>query len=175
MAEGNARSRDWFQILSNIAIFIGLGLVIFELNQSRQIAHAQMTTDLISRIAARNIAIMGEDPRATLARAAIRPGDLDELDAVSLEAFYRQIVNNWSSMYRTSEISGIERPWRATVSAEARAYFTSEPGRRWISAWAANVGVVGGQQQIAEVAEHAVRGESGNHMRSIYELLLSKE
>jgi hypothetical protein len=34
MAEGNARSRDWFQILSNIAIFIGLGLVIFELNQS---------------------------------------------------------------------------------------------------------------------------------------------
>jgi hypothetical protein len=154
---------------------IGLGLVIFELNQSKQLAHAQMTADLISRITARNVAIMGEDPRVTLARAALRPADLDELDAVALEALYREIVNNWASMYRTSEISGIDRPWQSTVAAEARVYFTSEPGRRWIGAWVANARAFGGQKKMAEVAERAVEEESGNHFRSAYEMLLAKD
>ena len=52
MAERTARSRDWFQIMSNVAIIIGLGLVIYELNQSKQLVVAQMAQDHVDRLVA---------------------------------------------------------------------------------------------------------------------------
>ena len=33
--------RDWFQIISHVAIIVGLGLVIYELNQSKRFAYVQ--------------------------------------------------------------------------------------------------------------------------------------
>ncbi len=37
--------RDWLQIFSNFAIIVGLVIVVYEINQSRQLAYGQMLTD----------------------------------------------------------------------------------------------------------------------------------
>ena len=47
--------RDWLQILSNLAIIVGLVIVIYELNQSRQLAYGQILTEELSRINDRHL------------------------------------------------------------------------------------------------------------------------
>jgi hypothetical protein len=49
MADSTARFSNWFQIISNVAIIFGLGLVVYELNQSKQLASAQFITDSMAR------------------------------------------------------------------------------------------------------------------------------
>ena len=91
MADRTARFSNWFQIISNVAIIFGLGLVVYELNQSKQLASAQFVIDDFERLTSIQIAIMGEDPREALAKAALHPADLNERDVVALDAYYLSV------------------------------------------------------------------------------------
>ena len=175
MAERTARPRDWFQIVSNVAIIVGLGLVIYELNQSKQLAHAQLTENTIDRMTAGQLALMGEDPRSAIARAALHPHDLDERDAVTLDAFYRTVTMGWSSYSRTAEIGNLDRDYEGIVRAQARMYFTSDPGRRWLNHWISLRRNWPPVQRIIEVVGVAVEDEAGESQRSSYEIILGAE
>jgi hypothetical protein len=174
MTDRSARFQNWFQIFSNVAIIFGIGLVVYELNQSKLIAHGQMVDEHISRVTGRNLVMMGEDPRESLAKAALHPADLNEKDAVALDAFYQAVTMGWSSLYYTSEILGVERRWRNGVPLEARLYFSSDPGRRWLKAWGADVAGTFGLTEIVELAEAAARDQSDN-IGSRYKLLLAND
>ena len=173
MADRTARFNNWFQIVSNVAIILGLGLVVYELNQSKRVANGQMIDATASRMNDQYLAMMGEDPRDALVKAALHPGDLDEKDAVTLDAFYSSIVLGWGNLYYTSGLLDVERRWRDGVQTQARMYFSSEPGRRWLRAWAADP--VMGLTEIAELALAVVSEKPDNHMRATYELLLAKD
>jgi hypothetical protein len=173
MADRTARFNNWFQIVSNIAIIVGLGLVIYALNQSKQIAYVQMVDDTFSRMTSRNLTMMGEDPRDALAKAALRPADLTEKDVVTLDAFYWEVVVGWLNYKRTSEISGIDRGWRNAIAEEARRVFTTEPGRRWLRAWSAAPDARL-RKGVSEFALQAVNERRDSHYKSVYELLLAK-
>ena len=70
----SSRFQNWFQIISNIAIIFGLGLVVFELSQSKQHATVQFINDDFDRLTAIQLAMMSEDPREALAKLhCIRP------------------------------------------------------------------------------------------------------
>jgi hypothetical protein len=78
-------------------------------------------------------------------------------------------------MYTSERVSGVARPWRILVNQEVRRYFTSEPGRRWLKAWAASRADYPGRDQVKEVAIRAALDESHNFYQSSYEVLLAKE
>ena len=73
MSDSNSRLRNWFQIISNVAIIVGLGLVVYELNQSKQLAFVQFMNDDFARLTDVRLAMMGDDPREALARAVSLP------------------------------------------------------------------------------------------------------
>ena len=95
MTDSTARFSNWFQIISNVAIIVGLGLVTYELNQSKQLASVQFINDDFDRLTNRQLAIISDDPREALAKAALHPNDLTERDVVSLDALYESVVLNW--------------------------------------------------------------------------------
>ena len=74
MADSTARFSNWFQIISNVAIIVGLGLVIYELNQGKRLVLAQLTSDDASSLRERNMTIMGESPQDAIAKADLHPG-----------------------------------------------------------------------------------------------------
>jgi hypothetical protein len=172
MADSTARFSNWFQIVSNVAIIFGLGLVVYELNQSKQFIHAELANEHFTRLSNRQLTIMGEDPRNAIAKAALRPSALNERDAVTLQAFYTEVINGWSGLHLTSEVIGADLDWRFAVEWEARLYFSTEPGRRWLEAWSTKHP---GMQEITTLALAAVRDHPGNSYRSQYELLLANE
>jgi len=175
MAERTAPFSNWFQIISNVAIIVGLGLVIYELNQSKQFIHAQLSNEQMTRISDRQLTMMGEDPRDALARAALDPSNLDEKDAVTLDALYTDVMNGWSILRFNSETIGADNAWRFVVANEARIYFSSDPGRRWLNAWAEGLAERYGMMEFARLALEAVRDQSINHYRFTYEQLLAKD
>ncbi len=175
MADRTARFSNWFQIISNIAIVFGLGLVVYELNQSKQLASAQFTIDNMARETSIQLAMMSEDPREALAKAALHPADLNERDVVALDAYYQSIVIGWISFRLYSQSAAVDVPLQAIVAEMARQHFSSEPARRWLRAWAAGMDGTFGMMVLAEIAEKAVQDDSGNHYRARYELLLAND
>jgi hypothetical protein len=172
MADSTARFSNWFQIISNVAIIVGLGLVVYELNQSKVVANGQMVDAFASRSNDLLLTMMGEDPREALAKAALHPEDLDEKDAVTLDAFYSSIAGGWGNLYFTSRLLDVDRRWRGGAQLQARMYFSSKPGRRWLEAWA-DLPMV--PTEISEIALAAVSEKSDNYMRTTYKLLLVNE
>jgi hypothetical protein len=174
MTNRSARFQNWFQIISNIAIILGLGLVVYELNQSKQLALVQFINDDYDRLTEIKLAMVGDDPRDALAKAALHPADLTERDVVALDAWYECIVLNWSNMQVTSQIAGLDRPLQLVVTELARMHFSSAPGRRWLEARAAREGAPSDFKEVLAIALEAVSDESGNFYRSQYSVLLAK-
>ena len=52
---------NWIQIVTGIAILVGLGLVVLELRQSRDIALAQLSSDLFMMRSAQ-LSVNGREP-----------------------------------------------------------------------------------------------------------------
>ncbi len=63
MTDRSARFQHWFQLITNVAILFGLGLVVYELNQSKQLAAGQFIGDDLARFTSIELAKMGDDPR----------------------------------------------------------------------------------------------------------------
>ncbi len=175
MTDRSARFQHWFQLITNVAILFGLGLVVYELNQSKQLASAQFTIDTMARETSIQLAMMGEDPREALAKAALHPADLNERDVVALDAYYDSIVFGWFNVRLYSQSAGVDLPWQANVAESVQRDFSTEPARRWLRAWAADQDDTFGLMEIAEIAEKALQDDSGNHYRSQYELLLAND
>jgi hypothetical protein len=175
MADSTARFSNWFQIISNVAIIFGLGLVVYELNQSKQLASGEFIRENMARETSIKLAIMGEDPREALAKAALHPADLNESDVVALDAYYQSIVMGWFNFRESSQRAGFDVPWQEFVAFSVQREFSSEPARRWLRARLAGMGDSFGRTEIYEIAEKAVQDDSGNFPRSQYELLLANE
>lgn len=79
---------NWVQIVAAIAVLVGLVLVAYELEQSREIAEAQLLSDGFAAHAGRDHAMLGENPAQTLAKACSDPGDLTADDLVILHSYY---------------------------------------------------------------------------------------
>ncbi len=90
----NQTLMTWIQLLTSVWVFLGLGLVIWELQQVRTLARAQLTSDNFSinfSISfASSTAIMGEDAAKVLAKACLEPGALNLRETTLLGHYYEQ-------------------------------------------------------------------------------------
>lgn len=153
------------QGLGNVAIVLGLAIVVYELVQAHNLTYAQILTDEMGKFDDRDLTAMGEDPRPALYRAWECPDALTDLDAVTHDAYYNSMVRNWFRLSRVSEITGIERPWLRAVQNQTRSTFTSEPGRRWFADYNSRQNFLA--PEIVGVANEVIRdqpsGAPGNH------------
>ena len=84
MKESSNR-REWFQILSNVAIVAGLIFVIFEMYQTRVSSQLDVASDFMSDIVDFRIALQGENPGELIAKACLTPDELSEEDLFILQ------------------------------------------------------------------------------------------
>ena len=129
--------RDWFQILSNVALIVGVAIVIYELRLTRDFTEAEILTVEMSRISDRLLAKMGDAPMSALTKSVHSPEELTEEEIVVLDAYYNLITLNWISLTLTRELIGVGVSVGAeeSVRMQARRNFSSEPGRRWLAHW----------------------------------------
>jgi hypothetical protein len=122
--------RDWLQITSNIAIVIGLVIVIYELNQNHLHVRAQLLMDDYTNILSHQISKMGENPAIAIAKAKSDRAHLTEEQRIVVNAHLRFVYTRLSSESYMTQI-GIFTSWREVVIAVVQEEYNYEYAREW--------------------------------------------
>ncbi len=125
---------SWVQMATGIAVIIGIGLVVYELEQTRQIAFTEMAQEAMSEITVRETTIAGENAAETLAKACFTPSELNEADKFVLDAVFSSQINFALRIKLLEDTGGINTIWRLNLR-QAVDYITSFPqGVTWMEA-----------------------------------------
>jgi hypothetical protein len=162
----------WIQLLGNLAIVAGIGVVIFELNQNKQLAYAQMFAQGHSELDNQFLAMQGEDPQRAFFKAEFCPDELMGEEVVTLSAYYERWVSSWLRVYRTNRIADLDRPWRLVVEKDVRTVFSSRIARRWLKVYLAKSEQILIPEEMKSVVERTLAGLPGGRQKDLYVALL---
>ena len=126
---------DWLQIVTSLVVIAGLGLVIRELEQTRELTQAQLTSEGWARLSERNMAIVGEDGAAVLAKACDQPEALTSSEVRVMQAITDDRINDIRRIFALSVDSGLYTDygtdWTRFSERTFERVFATEFGRRW--------------------------------------------
>ena len=124
---------NWIQIVSGIALIVGIGLVIWELQQVRILTRAQLTSDNVSASVASNSAVMGENAAEILAKACLDPGTLSLHETTLLGYFYDQQIALVVRMKLLTDRDGLyaKDTWKNSAGPYFADIFRTAFGRAW--------------------------------------------
>lgn len=122
----------WIQIATVVAVVVGLGLVIWELQQVKTLARAQLTSDSIAMNNDIRTAILGEQASHVIAKACLHPESLQPSETVVLHHFYLAQANLLARLAIHTDRDGVypagywqEQTWYLNPILD------SEYGRNW--------------------------------------------
>ena len=164
----------WGQFLGNLAIVAGIAIVIFELNQNKNLAYAELVTAQLSNIDDRFLTMQGEDPRGAFFKAEFCPDELTGDDVVTLSAYYESWVGEWLKMYRITQIAAFDTPWREVVGFHVKTVFSNPLARRWLRVYLEGEEDMVVNDHIQEVVERALAEPPGRRAKDLYVALLPK-
>ncbi len=90
---------NWVQVVPGVALLVGIGLVVWELQQNREAFQSQLTSDAFHNMSQRNITLLGEQPTKVLAKACDAPDSLTRAELRILKAFYMEHLNSLRRLY----------------------------------------------------------------------------
>ena len=123
--------RDWLQITSNLAIIAGLGIVIYELNQTQMHVRSQLLMDdFISRQTLENT-IMGDNSAAAIAKARSDPEQLTAEEKIVVEAHLTSVFIRLESYEYIENMGVFDDTWKLAIPFEASEVFDYPYARTW--------------------------------------------
>ena len=129
---------DWIQLVTGLAVVIGIGLVIWELKQAQQIAEAQIAFDSYALAVEINDAIFGENAADVLAKACEAPTSLTSGEWVILDSYYRNRISIGASpklILELADLSGqTAEVFELLQTGVLSEIFSTAPGRAWFVA-----------------------------------------
>ena len=92
------RTTIWIQSFTGIAVIVGLGLVVWELQQVRTLTRAQLTSDYFSVTTSVYLTIAGENPSSAMAKACSDPEKLSMGEILVLNRYFASHMSILSRM-----------------------------------------------------------------------------
>ena len=121
------------QLTTLVAIVIGVGLVVWELQQVRVLTRAQLTSEYASVVNAVNATVAGEELGATLAKACESPTELTLEEGIILQNHYLSLLNLATRIYLLSERDGLyDRGIWKPLLAYLNPIYDSYYGQAWL-------------------------------------------
>ena len=125
----------WVQVLTGIAVLIGLGLVVWELQQARELTLVQMGQGSMSDITQDFSAQYSEGASRALARACFLPKDLTEEDSVVLDMIFQVRMLKGYRLKLQTDIAGFEAPWEQVTNFGISYIKGFTHGSAWLDAY----------------------------------------
>ncbi len=123
--------RDWLQITSNLAIIVGLVIVIYELNQTQLHVRSQLLMDdFVSRQTLENT-IMGDNSAAAIAKARSDPEQLTAEERIIVEAHLASVFIRLESYEYIADVGVFTDTWRDVIPIVANEVFDYPYARSW--------------------------------------------
>ncbi len=123
---------NWIQLMTAIAVIAGLGLVVWELQQTKELASAQFWNQLENTNIQNRLSIAGEDPGPSLYRVMTQSVSVTDYDYHVVDTIYSALIAQIGqsvSLRRNKLISedGVE-----TMISNRAYWFKCPYGRAWI-------------------------------------------
>lgn len=98
----------WVQIISGIAILIGLVLVLIELRQTKELTRASLASESHSIVMERSTSFQGENPMRVLAKACDSDEPLSTEEKLNLFFVFQSLSQPVYRSYETGRIAQFE-------------------------------------------------------------------
>lgn len=124
------RLTAWIQILTSIAVLLGLILVVWELQQARNIAQAQLISDNYGVAAQIHTSLFGENASEVLAKSCSSPEDLTEGELQILMRVHLAYLNlALRNYYIDTSTNVTQDSWQDEARRNITGILACEPGR----------------------------------------------
>ena len=127
------RLDTWIQIATTGAVVVGLGLVIFELRQTKELTRLQLTQASADEVAMENIAIMGENAASVLRKACLAPETLTEDEIFVLDTFFKIKLTRVLRYKEQDDLAEFGNPWREEGGVMLNVITSFPQGKNWLS------------------------------------------
>jgi len=121
---------SWLGIVANLGVVAGLVLVALQIRQNTQTTKAQVANDWFLADMQLELAMMGENPAATWAKAIFTPDDLDDHEAAILDRYFNFGLVQIQRLQKMHELGVADAEWMERASYLSW-HLGNEVGRRW--------------------------------------------
>jgi len=128
------RLNSWIALGANVAILIGLILVVYEIRQNSALVRAQIVADVFSDQKALAIAQMGDNYPQALARSMQEPASITLEDVAILRSALEAQLLEFRGDGVLEEIGVFTGRWRQDLNSTSRP-FTTPIGRKYWEYW----------------------------------------
>lgn len=104
------RLLNWIQVITGLAVLLGLALVVWELQQTRTLARVQLYSDSMNAKTDFTAALLGEEPMSVIGKACLEPDSLTLEDASVLLRYFRSLEERIYVQYQLGVIGGLSEP-----------------------------------------------------------------
>jgi hypothetical protein len=125
-------------ILANIGILAGLILVAIQINQSTQIAKAQLENDYYLADMQLELAMMGDTPVAAWIKAVYAPDDITQSDAAVLDRYFNFGLVQIRRLRQMQQLGLADEQLLAQQVKYLEWHLGNEIGRRWWAQYSAD-------------------------------------
>ena len=122
---------NWVQIITSVAVLVGLGLVVFELNQTRTLVKTQLTSDGFIIGVQQELALLGDNPGEALTRACMEPETLTPQDVLLLDRLHRGTMSQVERVRVMQQIAGFGLEWEVVAQYSIARIVSTPFGRAW--------------------------------------------
>lgn len=122
------------QIVTGLAVVVGLALVIWELQQTRDVVFAQLTSDGYGDVTQHQMTLLGESASDVVAKACDDPDALTTSDLMVLESYFSAIINRMRRNISIADRTGFysdQDQYRLNWTGNFLLLFETSAGRVW--------------------------------------------
>ena len=162
------------QVVTILALILGVFLVVWELRQTREAARAQVSSDSFAMSAATREAMLGESAAEVLAKACTSPESMTDAEVIVLSMYYTNQVQQLYRMIVIDDRSGLyDGLWRDYAGNMLGGVFATAPGRAWWETRWQRYGELGelGNAMLAELGAPSCRAQMQAHHARVSELV----
>ena len=126
------KSAQWFNLLANIGIVIGLILVILQMNQNEKLMRIQLLNQYSESYIAADTTIAGENLPLVWQKSIEEPENLTLAEMRILESQTFSPLLRWLNLYKLAKADILdESVWKTEVSTDVAFYFGTPYARAW--------------------------------------------
>ncbi len=120
---------SWIQILTGFAVLAGLGLVVWELQQTRDLVRAQLANAGYLSGSDTQRTFMGETFASTYAKACFQPEDLTDAELMQMTRYHEHLLLEVRRSKAYAEIGTHEFDWRQLARRNISLWLSTKVGR----------------------------------------------
>ena len=127
----NRKIFDTVQLMTGIALLIGIALVVYELNLSKQLAFTELISEGFTESMDNHRTLMGENAAEVIARSCTDPDSITHHDFVILSAYYSAETEQIYRLRILELVADFGVEWEDIAETKFMTLLSTQHGRRW--------------------------------------------